>query len=120
MIFYDKKRTLYALLISVIVVALFIFAGIPLMYEWYHRKIYPFFILSVSQQNDLMKVSADGEIISWAIIQQVDHNKKKIIFTITWSNNELKLINEFPINGNIGYDMCYENQYGQYCFGETK
>jgi len=119
MIFYDKKRIIYLLLISGIGFLLFIYIAIPLMYEWYARKTYPFSHLSINQTTDTIRVFAPWDW-SGKIIQTIDYNKKKIIFTLTWSNDEIKPFYNFPLNGLIGYEMCYENKYGEHCFGKTK
>lgn len=120
MIIYDKKRTVYALITGVIVILLFIFVWIPMMYEWQQRKNDPFNHLSIYQENNTIKVFSPAWTLSWEIVQIVDKNMQKIIFTLTWSNEEIKSINEFPVNWLIGYDMCYKNKYGEYCFWKTK
>lgn len=120
MIFFDKKRTLYALIIWFTVILLFIFMGIPIIYEWHNKKISPFFILSVTQQDNLVHVFADGEILSWSIVQQIDYNNKKINFSFENTNNKIKSSYEFPLNWLIGYEMCYQNKYWEYCFWKTK
>lgn len=123
MIFYDKKRTIYALLVSAVVVALFFSVGIPLMYEWYHNKFYPYDSLRIYQSDkDHIKISALAVFTDdYPDMYKVDNQEKKIIFKLLeWNNSSWTMEKSFPINWNVGYKMCYENQYGQYCFGTTK
>lgn len=120
MIFYDKKRTLYALLISVIVILLFVFIGIPLMYKW-NRKIDQFDNLKIQQVSDTIKVSfLPTWTISWTIVQQVNIKQESVIFSFTWSNDALKSSYIFSLNWLVGYEMCYENGLDLYCFWKTK
>ncbi len=119
MIFYDKKRTIYALCIGIIVIALFFFAGIPLMFLWQKIKIDPFYHFDIEQIQNNIHIFSPWEW-SGTFIQTIDQSKKKIIFTLTGSTQEIKSSYNFPINWLIGYDMCYENEYAQTCFWKTK
>lgn len=114
------KKFVAFIILAPIVFFWSILAFYILSYKWYHSKIYPYDDLDIAQNTSSIVIGWLIGWFSWNIIQTIDKNKKKIIFTLTGSTEEIKSNYEFPVNWNIGYEMCYKNQYGQYCFGETK
>ncbi len=123
MITYNKKRTMYVLLASGIIIALFFFVAIPLAYEWHYRKIYPYDNLRIYQNDTFIEVSAFSAFTNKIpIIQDINHKDKKIIFWLMewWLEESSGIQTKLPLDWLVGYEMCYQNKYWEYCFWKTK
>lgn len=72
----------------------------------------------IVQQWDSIKVTC---ATSGTIIMMQDDDSKKIYFSVDQKYPSKHMNSSFPIPINtLGYQLCYQNSYGEYCFEKVQ
>lgn len=87
----------------------------------YHKSMKPFEFLSIYQTWTYVSFWGDsGNTYNGIVNLEKDENKKKLYFKYLDTNDKLENNYLFEAKNYVWYEMCYLNNYWEYCFWKVK
>lgn len=109
-------------IITILLYYIWVWLYYIIWYNSYHNHMKPFEHLSITQTGSYIKfwgASLNGND-KWTIIIEEDSKRKKIFLKYINNSKKLDLYYYFNSEDYIWYEMCYKNDYWEYCFWRIK